>query len=367
MKLNKKFLSCFTAMTMVMAPMSVLADDTHSITGDGSVQYLETEKYNLILPTSECINFNVDPYGVLSNGNGFLDDIVSKAAGTVTSSATAVINKSSVGLDVSIGLLFDYANASNSAVTLATSEAIAKAGDADLYLTVEQLKDAELASSASYATDAAATVTIGSAGITNDKTVTTSATTLSSKALVISGGASSLSIGAVTVVTATDAASYASSTAVEFSLKDVAYAYEVSGTSVTLSEAALHYNSDNVYAFKIGGYAYPQSPAWKNISTAGGKLQLTMKFTIAKSAGINKAYNTGVDSFGTLHIGIINNPTDGGITDLAKVTDLKRNGTSIEPYAYLENGAFMLVKGQWTSGDTFTFSYDGIPYSLTVQ
>lgn len=290
MKLNKKFLACFTAMTMVMAPMSALAEDTHSITGDGSVEYLETEIYNLVLPTDECINFKVDPYGTLASttqGDN-LANVVSNASGTVTSSATAIINKSSVDLDVKIDLLFaqDANTSSNSAVKLATNKALAESGEADLYLTVDQLKDAELT------TYAAAGVTTVSIQATDTKTVTASATTLTPNALVLSNSA--VSIEAVAVVTVTDSsltADEVSDKALNITLKGVPYAYFVSGKSATLSEGAIKYNSDNVYAFKIGGYAYPQAEVWKNIADAQkagndtAKLELTMKFTIAKSEG----------------------------------------------------------------------------------
>lgn len=280
MKLNKKFLSCLTAVTVAMAPMTAFAD-TYDIVGDGSVSYLDTEIYNVVLPTSDSIAFTVDPYGVAAGGNGMLDEVLSDAAGTVTSAATAVINKSSVDLDVEIGLLFDHASttASNSAVTLGT-KAEAEAGTADLYLAVQQLVGAELTT---YATDTAATVTIDAVDADgNPTTVTTSAATVSHDGLTLSGTSATLATG--TAVTATNAAAVASSEAIEFTLKNVAYAYEVSGNKATLSEDALKYNADNVYAFVIGGYANPDSGAWEKISEANAGLELTMKFNIAKAA-----------------------------------------------------------------------------------
>lgn len=288
MKLNKKFLSCLTAVTVAMAPMTAFAD-TYDIVGDGSVSYLDTEIYNVVLPTSDSIAFTVDPYGVAAGGNGMLDEVLSGAAGTVTSAATAVINKSSVDLDVEIGLLFDHASttASNSAVTLGT-KAEAEAGTADLYLAVQQLVGAELTT---YVTDTAATVTIDAVDADgNPTTVTTSAATVSHDGLTLSGTSATLATG--TAVTATNAAAVASSEAIEFTLKNVAYAYEVSGNDATLSEAALNYNADNVYAFVIGGYANPYSGAWEKISDANAGLELTMKFNISKSEGVKQVLTT---------------------------------------------------------------------------
>ena len=379
MKLNKKFLACFTAMTMVMAPMSVLAEDTHSITGDGSVEYLETEIYNLVLPTDECINFKVDPYGTLASTtqNDNLANVISNAAGTVTSSATAIINKSSVDLDVRVDLLFDQkaTTSSNSAVKLATNKALAESGEADLYLTVDQLKDAELT------TYAAASVTTVSIKATDTKTVTTSATTLTPNALVLSNSA--VSIGAVTVVTVTDSALTAdavSDKALNITLKGVPYAYFVSGKSATLSEGAIKYNSDNVYAFKIGGYAYPQAEVWKNIAEAQkagdttAKLELTMKFTIAKADEVPN------EPTGPQNI-VVTKPSTGNLVvetydTVSSIQFVKVNGvantTIMGTSTYSVSGNTLTLLNSWvskvTSETIMTLKFaDGTTQTLTIN
>lgn len=286
MRLNKKFLSCFTALTMAVAPMTAFAaSESHEITGSGQVGYLETEHFNMVLPTNDAIKFTVDPYGVLTgNGNDTLENIMSASAGTVTSSATAVINKSSFDVDVKIGLLFDSTAASNGSVKLGT-KAEAEAGTADLYLAVEQLSGASLAT---VTTGGAATVTfnalVPSGSGTTLSEVTKSAATLSTAALDLTGSA--ITTGAITPVTATNAASLASSAAVEFTLKNVAYAYMVSGTSVTLSEAAVNYTTDNTYVFAITGHANPKSDVWKQLeAVSSSALSLTMKFTLTQNSG----------------------------------------------------------------------------------
>lgn len=287
MKLNKKFLAGFTAMTLAVAPMSVFAadGDRYEVSGEGTVTTLETEIYNVVLPTSESLKFNVDPYGLLNLTPGTtLEQAISKAAGTVTSSATAVVNKSSVGIDVGMELFFDQSsanvnNSSNSAIKLG-SYADAKSGAADLYLSIEHISGAALEK-----------VDLSGAAAVIPEPISNKAFEISTSALQFTSATTSTEVAAV--VTATGNATSTSGTALNFSLKDVAYAYEVTKTAAgvyaaELSEKAVKYTPNNVYAFAITGYANPSSDKWLDISDAGGKLELIVKFSIKEAAGIQE-------------------------------------------------------------------------------
>lgn len=284
MKLNKKFLASFMALTMAAAPMSAYAAP-YSISGTGTITILETEIYNVVLPTDKSIDFNVDPYGILTMDPGAtLDDVVSKAAGIVTSSATAVINKSSVPIDVNMQFYFDQsasAPASNAAVSLASLDVV-KAGNADLYLEVLPLSGATLEAGVPVATGAA--ITPADIGVP----VSNKAVTLSDTPLSFTDYGQELSGVPITV---TGSATSATGTELKFSLKDVSYAYDVvtggSANAVTaaavLSEGALFYDYRNVYAFAITGYASPASKdLWLAIQEADSNIKLTLKFTLSK-------------------------------------------------------------------------------------
>jgi hypothetical protein len=290
MKLNKKFLASFTALTMAVTPMAAFADadpvDSFTIEGSGTVTTLNTEIYNVILPTSDSIAFNVDPYGLLTlEAGSTLEDVVSGAAGTVTSSATAVVNKSSVGIDVGIQVYFDQAsqtNVSNAAVKLGTL-AEAKAGDADLYLEVVNLSGASLST---VVTGDAADLETSLPDIVNNSDDAHTAEAISTDALSITGSYVTVSTMAVTV---TNSAAVASSEAINFTLNDVKYAYQVAtdaaGTfEATLSEDAVKYTPDNVYAFAITGYANPTSEVWSDVidDSVNNLIGLSMKFTLTK-------------------------------------------------------------------------------------
>jgi hypothetical protein len=302
MKLNKKFLASFTALTMAVTPMAAYADaadgttSASSITGTGYVSTLDTEIYNVILPTDDSINFNVDPYGLLSIAKSTesksLADVVSDAAGTVTSSATAVINKSSVGINVSVDVYLDEKVASNGAVKLASTKEEAEKGTADLYLVVENLSGASLDKS-TVITEGAATITSEAIDVTaNAIDLSGKAFTLSSQALTVTGAYASVTAAVVTATGAATSTSGAAATApITFSLGDISEAYYVTASALTgggasaeavLSEGAVEYTSNNVYVFDITGYANPSSDVWQKIQDANSGLELTMKFTISK-------------------------------------------------------------------------------------
>lgn len=348
MKLNKKFLASFMALTMAAAPMSAYADP-YSIQGTGTITILETEIYNVVLPTDKSIDFNVDPYGILTMQPGStLDQVVSDAAGIVTSSATAVINKSSVPIDVSMQFYFDQsaaAPASNSAVSLGALDVV-KAGNADLYLEVLPLSGATLAKGVTVATGVAITpAAIGSP--VSDKAVTLSDAPLSftSHGQALSGKP----------ITATGAVASTTGTELKFSLKDVSYAYYVttggSANAVTaaavLSEPALSYDSRNVYAFAITGYASPASKdLWLAIENANSDIKLTLKFTLSKGTKI--ASSTDVTF------------ANGGFTMYTLKSDLSGN---------VPSKLFMQQNGQWydlSQYGTLTISDKGEYYEFSM-
>jgi uncharacterized protein YfcZ (UPF0381/DUF406 family) len=379
MKLNKKFLASFTALTMAVAPVAAFADtgtnNASSIIGTGTVNTLETEIYNVVLPTSESVNFNVDPYGLLTvPENTSLKDVVSNAAGTVTSKATAVVNKSSVGIHVDVDVYLDADNASNSAVTLASTKEEAQKGQADLYLEVINLSGASLEK---VVTGGAADLTDASVAVSSDAIdLSGKAFTLSSEALAVTGSSTSVSVAAIT---ATGASTDVSNAAISFDLGDVADAYFVNVTKnattgaiekaeAVLSEGAVTYTPNNVYAFAITGYANPDAQVWSDIQKANGELQLTLKFTISKQAEEPEpepetAYFISTDKNGSAYIGV---ESTGGVTSLDLLSDVKVNGVSTTTYSSVLNGCFLLVKGKWANGDVVTFTYDGVSYSVTL-
>lgn len=367
MKLNKKFLASFMALTMAAAPMSAYAD--YSISGTGTITILETEIYNVILPTDKSIDFNVDPYGILTmDPDTTLNEIVSSAAGTVTSSATAVINKSSVPIDVDLQFYFvqngSAIPASNDAVTLGALKSTVEAGDADLYLEVLPLSGATLAPGVPVATGVAITPAAIGTPISN-KAVTLSDTPLSftNYGQALSG----------TPITATGDAASTSGTSLKFSLDDVSYAYYVttggSANAVTaaavLSEGALSYDSRNVYAFAITGYASPAAKdLWLAIEEADSDIKLTLKFTLSKGSKestYQEARLVKTDSYGSGFFGIT---STGGMDSLP--TDVEVNGSPVTPHNQIIDGCFVLLNNQYKAGDVITFKYNNTLYKVVV-
>ncbi len=260
MKLNKKVLSCFLAGTMVMAPMSAFAEDapgSSTITGEGTVGYVDAEIYDVILPTDAGIAFNVDPLGLLGADGKDLATILSDAAGSVTSSATAVVNKSSVDIKVNVET---YVSAG--AVTLAKSKEEAESGGKDLYLAITQLSGAAVTGFDTAVDGTGLTIDVDSADL-----LTGSAT-------------------AVTAVTDTAVDSFS------FTLEDQARAYEYDGSAkeLTLNDTLVTSTADNTYVFAIAGYANPKADVWEDEP----ELQLTMKFTISGADAAPAASTTEV-------------------------------------------------------------------------
>lgn len=365
MKVNKKFLASFMTLTMAISPMTAFADTNHSydgtndtITGIGTVTTIDTEIYNVVLPTNDSISFNVDPYGLLelsgSNTEQSLKDVISNAAGTVTSKATAVINKSSVGIDVKIEAFLDASSptASNAAVTLASTKAEAETGDADLWLTVEQLSGAALSR---VVTGEAAQL----AGV-----VSGNAYTLSSAPLDFQGSVPALNQVSPTAIVASGAVATTSGTAIDFSLGDVSDAYMVSRAAVILSEGAITYDSNNVYAFVINGYAKPTASVWKEISDANGRLELTMKFTISKKA--DEPETPKIEDGGTVEASIADGTFTFTIDNTSDVVKVDNTGYQLTGATI--NGKTVTISNNTDANSNFLFSRTGTQtLTLTLQ
>lgn len=360
MKLNKKFLASFMAMTMVATPMSIFAADGGTITGTGTVTTLETEIYNLVLPTNKSIDFQVDPYGILDlDPDTNLSDVVSNAAGTVTSSATAIINKSSVPIDVSVEVYFDKTDTtvSNSAVELGT-EAEAKAGTKDLYLAVQHLEDSVLQKP--VATGTAVDIDVA---IDDTTSVSAAAVDLSTAGLQFSTYGTP---GAINAVTATDPS--VAATPINFSLGDIADAYYVvtggAANAVTaaavLSEGAVTYDSNNTYAFAIVGYAYPQASVWKDISDAKANLSLTMKFTISKGSTVPV-----VENGATIEIPLNGDSVTFAINTTANILSVS-NGNYQLTGATINGNKITITNGS-DANSSYLFAQAGRAATLTIR
>lgn len=268
MKLNKKFLSCFLAGTMVMAPMSAYAEPSTTITGDGTVKDLETEIYNVILPTSSGIAFTVDPFGLLTTTNGTdLATVISNAAGSVTSSATAVVNKSSVDIDVSIT---SWVTVSGATLKMADTEAAAKSS-ADLYLAITEISGASITAVTAGSTSLSGSAT---AGTLDHEMYPLTQSAISGGTLVTSKAV------AVTKTTSADVQAYTKS------LANAAKAYSVSGGVATFDTSKISDYAPHSYVFVITGYANPESDVWKDLAKSGSELQLNMKFTLSSASGV---------------------------------------------------------------------------------
>lgn len=399
MKLNKKFLSCFMAATMVATPFTAFAADGDvaggEITGSGNVTYLNTEIYNVILPTSDAINFYVDPYGLLqidANGDA-LDNVTSGNAGGVTSKATAVINKSSVPINVGIEVnVYNNIGATSAAIALTDDASnvgkASTASDAGLCLQVVEYSGA--------VTPAAAFLT-GAAGTTvtfDDELEATEAALLLSTA--------SLEIYRPTISTATAIKaesngqnSDVSGTSINFKLDGMPSAYNVLSTgAVTLNEtsasalictdSAVALSANVVKVLTIEGTCDKESKVWKQFTGAGATqdLKLSMKFVITSGKAETETetetateittlgYNTTSKAF---WITIPNVTT----ADRSLISDVKvsQNGTSHDVSTYSTTNASLMINWSaistnvsWPSATTpltFTFNYDGTAYTAT--
>lgn len=336
MKLNKKFLACFMAATMAIAPMTAFGDSTSSqFDVNGTVTNTNLVAYNVILPTSESVNFNVDPYGILNRGDGYgldnvLTSIASGEAGIVTSSATAIINKSSVDINVKISA---YVTASGVTINLADSKQDAIDNSKDLYLAIANVSGATVS-----VTNAATFVQV--ANLTGDSTdLVESVYVPSGNAISVTGGTLELTPAAILANSSSSMTEYNN-----IKLNNIASAYQLSGTAFVLSEGAVNYNVGNSYAFAITGYANPKSDIWEKL-TDSGSLQLTLKFDISTdeiAGGSNSS-----DPFANLTV------AKGRTSDLTITTTKQVDSLVINSYPGAPNAnAGLTASRQFTSTTT---------------
>ena len=103
------------ALVLTMLPMTVFADitdpaaagNTNTISGAGTTVYVSTNQYRVVVPTSEALDFTLDPQGLLSMADGdqvTLDTLSGNAGKVVTKeNATAFItNRSSYPVKVNV-------------------------------------------------------------------------------------------------------------------------------------------------------------------------------------------------------------------------------------------------------------------------
>lgn len=131
MKINKEFLGCFLAVVFSIGSLSVYATDTGSGASGGSGG--SSPVVSVILPTNNNLDFSIDPYGLSAMGSSqSLEELLKNPSGLVTSSAAKIQNTGEAGITVTGEVYLQ----SNMNITLAKTEAEAKVGNADLYLTI---------------------------------------------------------------------------------------------------------------------------------------------------------------------------------------------------------------------------------------
>lgn len=341
MKLNKKFLSCFMAATMMVSPAAVFADTVDvasgTVNGTGTVHYVNTKVYNIILPTDEALDFSIDPMGLLSiNGTVDLATALSNAAAAptnVTSKATAIINKSSVPVTVNVETSIHNGNSSYSidtdvsaaAVNLVTTKTAVEVSNSDvshaaMYLAVTPLSGAFF-TAGSIATGPASKVadlTMDATNVTN-KTITGAVYTLSEASIDLSN-VEALDDEVVTANGAT-----ATPDSFKINLSGMPEAYNVSSASsiALLDESkadAILSNAASAaavsYIFNITGKVDIDSDVWKQFSDdqyswpGQQEIGLKVKFNITSAAEeIKEAY--AVKSGTTYWVGTVADATVG--------------------------------------------------------
>jgi hypothetical protein len=79
---------------------------TGTVTGEGDTVALDTEIYSVVLPTGNLLNFTLDPLGLLGLADGSSAGLDTLTGGQIASDTIAgVLNKSSVAIDLKIGLV----------------------------------------------------------------------------------------------------------------------------------------------------------------------------------------------------------------------------------------------------------------------
>ena len=317
MKLNKKFLSCFMAATMMVSPATVFAADTvdvasGTVNGSGTVHYVNTQVYNIILPTDKALDFHIDPYGLLSmtTPDITVSDALSNAAAAatnITSNATAVINKSSVAVNVAVeamvhngnGAQIDPTNPSAAAVKLVDDPSkVKEASDASyagVYLAITPISGASITSLTTGPASNVTNLSLNSANVAN-KTVTGDVFTLSDAAFNLTGS-TLLSNAAYAITSNGDAAN---PTKFDIDLKGMPEAYKITSTaSVAVLDESLSTPilsnavsaSAVSFMFNITGKVDYTSPVWQEFDpdqnvNSQQKIELQVKFIITKAKDV---------------------------------------------------------------------------------
>jgi hypothetical protein len=106
----KKSLSLILSLTLVLSLGTVAFAETlpnnSALEGSGEAEYLDLERYSVVLPTNAALNFTLDPQGLLSIEDGTTVDLADLTGGTIVPAAgdARVINNSAVDLKVSVEL-----------------------------------------------------------------------------------------------------------------------------------------------------------------------------------------------------------------------------------------------------------------------
>jgi len=137
----KKLMAVVTAAAMVLSPMTALADDvtsnnttTGAVEGSGSVDYVASDVYSVILPTSAQLSVYLDPQGLstISNNNPVtLNDLATNAGKVVPRGTALMKNKSSVPIMVTTQM---YINTNSTSVKLLSNNSVNSGTNENVYL-----------------------------------------------------------------------------------------------------------------------------------------------------------------------------------------------------------------------------------------
>lgn len=137
----RKLMAVITAAAMVLSPMTALADDVTSnnttsgaIEGSGSVEYVTSDVYSVVLPTSSQLGVYLDPQGLSTISNNdpvTLGDLASHAGKIVPRGTALIKNKSSIPVKVSTKM---YVNTTSSAVKMLSSTSVNSGSAENVYL-----------------------------------------------------------------------------------------------------------------------------------------------------------------------------------------------------------------------------------------
>lgn len=264
-----------------------------TVTTEGDVNYLDTDIYEVTLPTDGCFNFTVDPQGILSATEPEL--YPEDTAGTIVakSGGAFINNKSSVPIKLTVDAYVTDGGSTGSPAAINLM-------DLDKYDVVNSGIDNNM---------------ILTLGITGDN-ITTSA-----------------AISADTIVPDVIAVTHNGTTtdaAISFALQEAPYTFEKSG-------AAIEYKMDSLAAgdsvgMRLGGYVNTGAD-WKDFSTLGGaatnKVVVTTVFSFKKlatdydSAALDgRAYATLGDAEAEYYNGATRDETTGKVTG-AEAGDLE--------------------------------------------